>query len=282
MTNRCIEEVKQLPNAESENKLSTKLNRLSEIARGASRMKFVSLAHLLDEENLKQCYEELRKDAATGIDGVSHDKYREDLEANLQDLVKRLKTNRYQATDIRRVCIPKPEGGERPLGILALEDKIVQKAVAKIFDAIYEQDFLDDSYGFRAKRNCHDALKAVELGIMKRGVNYLLDVDIKGYFDTINHTWLMKMLRERIADRTILRLIGKWLRVGILEEGRRRYNELGVPQGGVISPILANIYLHYALDLWVKRVIGKEISGRIYLVRYCDDSAPQAHKEVLR
>lgn len=271
MTNRCIEEVKQLPNAESENKLSTKLNRLSEIARGASRMKFVSLAHLLDEENLKQCYEELRKDAATGIDGVSHDKYREELEANLQDLVKRLKTNRYQATDIRRVCIPKPEGGERPLGIVALEDKIVQKAVAKILDAIYEQDFLDDSYGFRAKRNCHDALKAVELGIMKRGVNYLLDVDIKGYFDTINHTWLMKMLRERIADRTILRLIGKWLRVGILEEGKRRYNELGVPQGGVISPILANIYLHYALDLWVKRVIGKEISGRIYLVRYCDD-----------
>ncbi len=271
MTSRCIEEVKQVPNAESENKLSTKLNRLSEIARGDSRTKFVSLAHLLDEENLKQCYEELRKDAATGIDGVSHDRYREDLEVNLKELVERLKTNRYKATDIRRVRIPKPDGGERPLGILALEDKIVQRAVAKILEAIYEQDFLEASYGFRARRNCHDALKAVELAIMKGGVNYLLDVDIKGYFDTINHTWLMRMLRERIADRSILRVIGKWLRVGILEEGKRTYNELGVPQGGVISPILANIYLHYALDLWVKRVMGKEINGRIYLVRYCDD-----------
>ncbi|GJQ50839.1 MAG: group II intron reverse transcriptase/maturase [Candidatus Kuenenia stuttgartiensis] len=183
----------------------------------------------------------------------------------------RLKSKRYKATDIRRVCIPKADGGERQLGILILEDKIVQKAVSKILSAIYEQDFIDESYGFSEKKNCHEVLKAVELAIIKGGISYILDVDIKGYFDNIDHKWLMRMLRERIADKTILRLIGKWLRVGILEEGKRVYNELGVPQGGVISPILSNIYLHYALDLWVKRVITREISGRVYLVRYCDD-----------
>jgi len=148
-----------------------------------------------------------------------------------------------------------------------LEDKIVQRGVVKILSAIYEQDFLDVSYGFRENRNGHDALRAIDLAIIKGGVNYLLDVDIKGYFDRIDHKWLMRMLKERIVDRTILRLIG----IGVLEEGRRVRNELGVPQGGVISPVLSNIYLHYVLDLWIRKKASKGLTGRIYLIRYGDD-----------
>jgi group II intron reverse transcriptase/maturase len=186
-------------------------------------------------------------------------------------LVRRLKEKRYRAYDIRRAWIPKPDGRLRPLGILVLEDKIVQRGVAKILSAIYEQDFLDVSYGFREGLNGHDALKALELSIMRSGINYLVDVDIKGYFDHVDHKWLIRMIRERIVDRTILRLIGKWLRAGVLEEGKRVGNEVGVPQGAVISPLLANIYLHYVLDLWVMRKVRKELAGRIYLIRYGDD-----------
>jgi group II intron reverse transcriptase/maturase len=182
-----------------------------------------------------------------------------------------LRENRYRANDIRRVWIPKPDGRQRPLGIPVLEDRIVQRGVAKILSAIYEQDFLDVSYGFRAGKSGHDALKTLELSIMKGGVNYLIDVDIKGYFDHVDHKWLMRMLKERIVDRTILRLIGKWLKAGVMEEGERIRNEVGVPQGGVISPLLANIYLHYALDLWIMRKVRRELAGRIYLIRYADD-----------
>jgi len=169
------------------------------------------------------------------------------------------------------VWVKRKQGGRRPLGILVLEDKVVQRGVAKILTAIYEQDFLDVSYGFRENRNAHEALRALELVIMKGGVNYLLDVDIKGYFDGIDHKWLMRMLKERIVDRAILRLIGKWLKVGVLEEGKRTRNEIGVPQGGVISPLLANIYLHYVLDLWISKKVAKEGNGRIFLIRYADD-----------
>lgn len=271
MTNRCTEEGKQLTDTEPVSRLSTKLNRLSEIARENPTTKFISLAHLLDEECLIGNYLELNPRAATGIDQITYKSYGENLYVNIVNLVERLKDKQYRATDIRRVRIPKPDGGHRPLGILVLEDKIVQRAVATILSAIYEQDFLDSSYGFRPNRNGHDALRAVELSIIKGGVNYLLDVDIKGFFDTIDHDMLMSMLEERIKDRTILRLIGKWLQVGILEEGKRTRNELGVPQGGVISPVLSNIYLHYVLDLWIRKKVAKELSGRIYLIRYCDD-----------
>jgi len=271
LTNRCTEEGKQLSDTEPKSRLSTKLNRLSEIARENPTTKFNSLAHLLDEECLIGSYLELNSRAATGIDQITYKAYGENLYANIVNLVERLKGKQYRATDIRRVRIPKPDGGHRLLGILVLEDKIVQRAVATILSAIYEQDFLDSSYGFRPNRNGHDALRAVELSIIKGRVNYLLDVDIKGFFDTIDHNMLMSMLEERIKDRTILRLIGKWLRVGILEEGKRTRNELGVPQGGVISPVLSNIYLHYVLDLWIREKVAKELSGRIYLIRYCDD-----------
>jgi group II intron reverse transcriptase/maturase len=270
LTNGCIEEGKQRMGKEPESKLSTKLNRLSELARQNPTLKFTSLAHLLDEEALSEAYRELNPKAAAGIDHVDYKAYGENLGEDIADLVKRLKTKRYRATDIRRAWLSKPEGGQRPLGILVLEDKIVQKAAVKILSAIYEQDFLDSSYGFRENRNAHEALKALELIIIKKGVNYLLDVDIKGFFDNIDHRWLMRMIRERIVDRTILHLIGKWLKVGVLEEGKRTCNETGVPQGSVISPILANIYLHYVLDLWIRK-IAKELRGRIYLIRYCDD-----------
>ena len=251
--------------------LSTELNRLSEIAARDSKIKFTSLAHLLTEEFLKGSYSDLNHRAAAGIDQVSCESYGGELDRNIADLVKRLRENRYRANDIRRVWIPKPDGRERPLGIPVLEDRIVQRGVAKILSAIYEQDFLDVSYGFRAGKSGHDALKTLELSIMKGGVNYLIDVDIKGYFDHVDHKWLMRMMKERIVDRTVLRLIGKWLRAGVLEEGKRIRNEVGVPQGGVISPLLANIYLHYVLDLWIMRKVRKELAGRIYLIRYADD-----------
>src|SRR4030066_948768 len=251
--------------------LSTELNRLSEIAASDSKVKFTSLAHLLTEEFLKDCYRELSHQAAAGIDRVSYATYGEDLEGNITDLVKRLREKRYGANDIRRVWIPKPDGRQRPLGIPVLEDKIVQRGVAKILSAIYEQDFLEVSYGFREGLSGHDALKALELSIMRDGVNYLIDVDIRGYFDQVDHKWLMRMLKERIVDRTILRLIGKALTGGGMEEGKRIRNREGVPQGGVISPLLANIYLHYALDLWIMRNVRRELAGRIYLIRYADD-----------
>ena len=211
--------------------LSTELNRLSGIAARDSKAKFTSLAHLLTEDFLKECYRELNHQAAAGIDQAS---YGENLDQNIGDLVPRLKQKRYRACDIRRVWIPKPDGRVRPLGIPVLEDKIVQRGVAKILSAIYEQDFLDVSYGFREGLNGHDALKSLELSIMRSGINYLVDVDIKRYFDHMDHKWLIRMIRERIVDRTILRLIGKWLRAGVLEEGKRVRNEVGVPQGGVI------------------------------------------------
>lgn len=270
MTNRRIEEVKQLPDPEP-GRLSTKLNRLSEIARQDPKVRFTSLAHLLDAECLKESYRELNRYATSGIDRVSYAEYGRNLDENIAELVERLKSKRYRAVDIRRVWIPKPEGGQRPLGILVLEDKIVQRGVVKILSAIYEQDFLDVSYGFRENHNGHDALRAIELSIMKGGVNYLLDVDIRGYFDSVDHKWLMRMLGERLVDRTILRLIGKWLKAGVLEEGRRVRNELGVPQGGVISPLLSNIYLHYVLDLWISKKASKGLTGRMYLIRYADD-----------
>jgi group II intron reverse transcriptase/maturase len=251
--------------------LSTELNRLTEIAARDSKVKFTSLAHLLTEEFLKDCYRELNHQAAVGIDRVSYAFYGEDLEGNISDLAKRLREKRYRANDIRRVWIPKPDGRQRPLGIPVLEDRIVQRCVAKILSAIYEQDFLDVSYGFREGKSGHDALKTLELSVMKGGVNYLIDVDIKGYFDHVDHKWLMRMLKERIVDRTILRLIGKWLKAGVMEEGERIRNEVGVPQGGVISPLLANIYLHYVLDLWIMRKVRRELAGRIYLIRYADD-----------
>ena len=233
---------------------STKLFSLSVKACENSRLKFTSLGHMLTVDFLKECFSELKKDKATGVDGVTVKEYGEDLENNLIDLVKRLKAKRY-----------------RPLGIPTVEDKIVQMGLKKILEVIYEEDFLDVSYGFRPNRNCHQALDVLDKAVMRRPVNYIVDMDIEKFFDTVDHKELMKLLRRRIADPNILRLVGRLLRTGVMEEGKYYQIEKGTPQGGVLSPLLANIYLHYCLDEWFEKVVKKQVYGFCQLIRYADD-----------
>jgi len=250
---------------------STKLSSLSLLARRDKRLKFTSLMHIMDEEFLEECYRELKKERACGIDGVSVEEYGENLKENIKGLVGRLKRKAYRPKPVKRVYIPKGNGGKRPLGIPSVEDKVVQMAMKKILEAIYEEDFLDVSYGFRPGRSCHQALKKVDESVMRKPANYIADMDIEKFFDTVNHRWLMKFLMERIADRNFLRLIGRFLRCGVMEEGKYVEVEEGTPQGGVLSPVLANIYLHYTLDLWFERRFKRESRGYAELVRYADD-----------
>ncbi len=247
------------------------LSRLTIRASENPRCKFTSLAHLLNVEFLEECFRELKRNKAEGVDGVTVEEYEEGLEENLKDLVSRLKAKRYRPKPVKRVYIPKIRGGKRPLGIPAVEDKIVQIGLKKILEAIYEVDFLDVSYGFRPKRSCHQALDVLDKAIMTRPVNWIVDMDIEKFFDTVDHKWLMKFLKERIADPNILRLIGRFLRAGVMEEGRYYKVDRGTPQGGILSPLLANIYLHYCLDLWFERAIKKKLRGYGEMVRYADD-----------
>lgn len=220
------------------------------------------MAHLLTEDFLKACFWELKRDRASGIDGVSVEDYEEGLEENLEDLVRRLKVKAYRPQPVRRVYIPKGEGRLRGLGIPTVEDKIVQMGIKKILEAIYEVDFVDRvSYGFRPKRSCHDALKELDKTVMTKPVNYVVDMDIEKFFDAIDHKWMMECLKQRIADSSLLRLIGRFLRAGVMEAGEVVATERGTPQGGIISPILANIYLHYVLDLWFERKVKKQMRG---------------------
>ena len=211
------------------------------------------LHHVYDVDRLRAAYLALKRDAAAGIDGETWRQYGEALEVNLQDLSARIQRGAFRASPVRRAYIDKTDGRKRPLGIPTLEDKIVQRAVADVLGAIYEQDFLGFSYGFRPKRSPHQALDALTVGIETRRVNWVLDADIQGFFDTLNHEWLVRFLGHRVADRRVVRLIQKWLRAGVLEDGQRRRSEIGTVQGGSISPLLANIYLHYVFDLWVQR-----------------------------
>lgn len=252
--------------------MSTKLARIAEIASERPEEKFTTLAHLLDEEMLKQCHAELKKGKALGIDHVSKEEYEVNLDTNIADLVARLKRKAYRPQPVRRTYIPKPGTNQkRPLGIPAYEDKIVQAGLSKILNAIYEADFLDCSWGFRPNRSCHDALKVLNLIIETKKVNYIVDADIKGFFDNVDHEWLMKFLGHRLNDPSIHRLIRRILKVGYMEEGRKYKAENGTPQGGVISPILANVYLHYVLDLWFQKIIKAKSKGEAYLVRSADD-----------
>jgi len=250
---------------------STKLPSLTLRAGENPHLKFTSLAHLLTVDFLKQCFRELKKDKASGVDGVTVEEYGKRLEENLKDLVQRLKAKRYRPQPVRRVYIPKPEGGKRPLGVPAIEEKIVQMGLKKILEAIFEVDFLDVSYGFRPNRNCHQALDTLDKAVMTKPVNYIVDMDIEKFFDTVDHKRLIELLRKRIADPSIIRLIGRFLKAGVIEEGRYYQTDKGTPQGGILSPILSNIYLHYCLDLWFEKVVKKHAIGFCQLIRYADD-----------
>jgi RNA-directed DNA polymerase len=260
-----------MPYSETDNITLTKLALLSERARKDPRLRFTSLAHLLNEGFLKACYYSLGRDRASGMDGVSWKEYGERLDENLSNLVARLKAKRYKPQPSRRVYIPKDEHSKRPLGLPALEDKIVQKGVAWILEAIYEQDFLDCSYGFRPKRNCHQALDVVDKTIMKRPIHYVIEADIKGFFDNVSHLWMLRCLEVRIQDPSLLLLIRRFLKAGYVDAGQFVFTEQGTPQGGNLSPILANIFLHYVLDLWFEKKLKPRMRGVCHLVRYADD-----------
>ena len=268
-----------MPYSEMDNSTLSLLPLISERARKEPKLQFTSLAHLLNKKFLRECYLGLGRDRASGIDGVSWQAYGENLDENLANLVKRMKAKQYRPQPAKRVYIPKNEHEKRPLGLPSLEDKIVQKGIACILDAIYEADFLDCSYGFRPSRSCHGALRAVDQIIMKRPVKYVIEADIKGFFDNVSHDWLLKMLEVRIKDQSFLLLIRRFLKAGYIEEGRLVNTEQGTPQGGNLSPMLANIFLHYVLDLWFEKRIKLQMAGEVYLVRYADDFLIMAQEQ---
>ena len=235
-------------------------------------MRFTALLHHVTPSVLVESFYDLKRDAAAGVDGVTWGDYEKVLYGRVHELHREIHIGAYRAQASRRVQIPKADGKLRPLGIAALEDKIVQQAVVKVLSMIYEEDFLGFSYGFRVGRGQHDALDALTTGITSQKVYWILDADIQAFFDSIDHEWMLRFLEHRIGDRRILRLIRKWLKAGALEDGRRIAAEKGTPQGAVISPLLANIYLHYALDLWAHRWRQEHATGQVIIVRYADDS----------
>src|SRR5271167_3359237 len=248
------------------------LERVRQAAGKDKKLRFTALLHhIYNLETLRMAYFRLKKEAAPGVDGETWRHYGEQLEVNLQDLSERLKRGAYRAKPVRRVYIPKADGRQRPLGVPALEDKIVQRAAVEVLNAIYETDFRGFSYGFRPGRSPHHALDALYAGLLTRKVNWVLDLDIKGFFDGISHEWLVKFIEHRVADRRVVRLIQKWLHAGVLEDGKRIRVEEGTPQGGSASPLLANIYLHYVFDLWVQAWRQKRAHGDVIVVRYADD-----------
>jgi RNA-directed DNA polymerase len=240
-------------------------------ARTDKNAKFTALLHHVDIDRLRDAYARLVRDAAPGVDGVTWEQYGAQLEGNLRDLHDRLHRGAYRAKPSRRVYIPKADGRQRPLGIASLEDKLVQRAVVEVMNAIYEQDFLGFSYGFRPGRGQHNALDALATSLKRRRVNWVLDADISGFFDAMCHSWTLKFLEHRIGDRRVLRLIQKWLGAGVMEDGRWSSSTVGSPQGASISPLLANVYLHYAFDLWAHQWRRRVARGDVVIVRYADD-----------
>jgi group II intron reverse transcriptase/maturase len=250
----------------------TSLRGIANKARVNKRHRFRDLYRCLDAELLLSCWHDLNKDAASGVDRVTAEVYAENLPANIEALAQRLKAKRYRAKLVRRCYIPKENGKERPLGIPALEDKLVQLACAKLLTAIYEQDFLDCSYGYRPGRGALDAVRDLTFDLQYGKYGYVVEVDVQGFFDHLDHTWLLDMLRVRIDDRAFLKLIQKWLKAGVLEpDGQVVHPETGTPQGGTVSPVLANAYLHYALDLWFTKVVRAHCRGEALLCRFADD-----------
>ena len=249
----------------------SELGRVRRVAATGKEARFTALLHHVDVDRLRAAYFALRPKAAAGVDGVTWHEYGRDLEANLEDLHARVHRGSYRAKPSRRVFIPKPDGRLRPLGIAALEDKILQRAVVEVLGAIYEQDFVGFSYGFRPGRKPHDALDALAFGINRKRVNWVLDADFSDYFSSLDHRWLERFLEHRIADRRVLRLVQKWLAAGVIEEGTWTAYEEGVPQGASASPLLANVYLHYVFDLWAHQWRRRHAHGDVVIVRFADD-----------
>jgi group II intron reverse transcriptase/maturase len=250
----------------------TRQQRIAQLAKQAPQMGFTSLAHHIDLRWLYQAYLQTRRDGAVGVDGQTAEDYEANLMGNLQALLDRAKSGTYRAPPVRRVHIPKGTGPEtRPLGIPTYEDKILQRAVVMVLEAVYERDFRDCSYGFRPGRSAHQALEALRQQTMAGGGGWIVEVDIRQFFDTLDHAHLRELVQRRVRDGVLLRLIGKWLKAGILEDGCLTTPEAGTPQGGVISPLLANIYLHYVLDVWFEEEVKPCLKGHAFLVRYADD-----------
>lgn len=275
-------EGKHSPHAEADKRVETQLGILTEKARENPKLRFTSLAHLLNEDFLKGCFEEIKRkkaaggrDKAPGVDGVVTEEYGKNLEANLKGLVERMKAKSYRPQPVRRAYIPKPDGRERPLGIPAVEDRVVQLGIAKILSAIFEADFLEDSYGFRPNRSPHQALGEIDRAIMTKPINWIVDMDIERYFDSVPHDWLMKSLGVRIQDPSLMRLVARFLKSGVMEDGKLQATEIGTPQGGIVSPVLANVYLHYVLDEWFEEEYRRSCKGKAELIRYADDCAPR-------
>jgi len=251
--------------------MSTELERISELARENRELRFLSIAHLLTPEALKEAFESLKKDASAGVDGVKYGEYQKESGEKIRELHMRVREKRYRAQPLRRIYIPKENGEKRAISIPSLEDKILQKATGTLLDAIYEQDFYPCSYGFRRGKSQQEALNEIGRIICRRPIQWVLEADISGYFDTIVRKELMAMIERRIKDGSILRLIGKWISVGVIDEGRLLTSEIGVGQGQVISPLLANIYLHYVLDEWFELQVKPRLKGEAHEVRFADD-----------
>lgn len=257
---------------QADNNVPSALDRIRKLAKREKGTKFNNLMHhIYDVDRLRKSYLEIKRSAAAGVDKVTWQVYGENLEENLSSLSRRLKTGNYQAKPVRRVLIDKADGKKRPLGVPVLEDKLVQKSATEVMNAIYETDFLGFSYGYRPGRSQHNCLDALYVGLLTRKVNWVLDADIKGFFDSLDHEWLIKFVEHRIGDSRVIRLIQKWLKAGVMVEGTKQETDEGVPQGGSISPLLANIYLHYALDLWVEHKRKDKSRGEIIIVRWADD-----------
>ncbi len=257
--------------------IETQLRQIAEQAVCYPKMTFTTLAHRMDVDFLREAYRRTRKDGAPGVDRVTAKEYAANLEGNLKDLHERLKSGRYVAPPVERTWLDKDDGGKRPIGKPTFEDKIVQRAVAMLLGAVVEQDFYDFSHGFREGHSPHQALKELREQCLKVNAHAIVDADVSGFFDTMDWRWIREFVQRRVNDGAILRLIGQWLHAGVLEGENLIYPETGSPQGGVISPMLANIYLHYVLDDWFVREVQPRMQGRCFLIRFADDCVPRRH-----